>query len=310
MYRPKHIAEYAALRFVSNLVNVLPLNAALGLGSAFAPVGFRFDRDRRLRAMERIAQVFAELSDADVARIAKASFRDLVWHTIEILRTPKVTRKWTEENAILKQDDRDRLDGALALDKGVILAVPHLANWDLAGVALQQLGYPMTFIYRNQKNPLFNRHLNKMRKHLGSELIERDDPMLFRKTIRSLKKGNIIAILVDLRARQNDLKVPFLGHTADLARGLGLMSHVSGCPVVPTYVTRPEGGGLRWHFKEAIMPDSDRDRNDDAARILRETLPPLEAAIRAHPEQYFWFNKRWVLEPMEATGALRSECGR
>jgi len=26
----------------------------------------------------------------------------------------------------------------------------------------------------------------------------------------------------------------------------------------------------------------------------------LDAAIRAHPEQYFWFNKRWVLEPLPA----------
>jgi len=25
----------------------------------------------------------------------------------------------------------------------------------------------------------------------------------------------------------------------------------------------------------------------------------LESAIREHPEQYFWFNKRWVLDPLD-----------
>ena len=299
MYRPKHLAEFAALKFVSNLVNVLPQNAALGLGSAFAPVGFRIGRDRRLAAQRRIGQVFSDLSDVDVTRIARQAYRDLVWHLIEVLRTPKVTRDWVVKNTVLEQGDRDRLDRALSMKKGAILAVPHLANWDLAGIALQQLGYPMTFIYRNQKNPLFNRHLNQMRQHIGSELIERDDPMLFRKVIRSLRRGNVIGILVDLRARQNDLKLPFLGHTADLARGLGLMSHVSECPVLPTFITRSADSRLRWHFKEAIMPDGDMERNDDAERIMREILPPLEAAIRANPEQYFWFNKRWVLEPIE-----------
>ncbi|WP_372895709.1 lysophospholipid acyltransferase family protein [Stieleria sp.] len=310
MYRPRHLAEFAALKSLSNLVNVLPQSAALKLGSVVASVGFQIGRNRRLTAEQRIRQVFRDLSEVDATRIARQSYRDLVWHLIEILRTPKVTRNWVEQNTLIGQDDRRRLDGAVAFDRGCILAVPHLANWDLAGIALEQLGYPMTFIYRNQKNPLFNRHLNAMRRYIGSETIERDDPMLFRKTIRSLRKGNIIAILVDLRSRQNDLKVPFLGHTADLARGLGLMAHVAGCPVLPAYTTRPAGGRLQLHFKESITPNRKIDRNDDAERILRATIPPLEAAIRANPEQYFWFNKRWVLEPIDGQSADGITVGR
>ena len=300
MYRTKHLAEYAALKFVSNVVNVLPQNAAIRLGSAFAPIGFRFNRHRRIRAQERIGQVFGdEYSKDDIARIAQDSYRDLVWHTIEILRARNVSQKWVQRNGTLNQDDRRRLDDALLLGKGLILAVPHLANWDLAGVMLQQLGYRMTFIVRRQKNPLFDRHLNEMRRYLGSEVIERDDPMLVRKVIRSLQNGSIIAMLIDLRARQMDLQVPFLGHTANLARGLGLVSHLASCPVIPSFVTRPKGGRLNLHCADVILPDKSLSRNEDAERIMRAALPPLEAAILAHPDQYFWFNKRWVLEPVE-----------
>ncbi len=299
MHRPKHIAEYLLIRAASATVNLLPQSAALGLGSMISPIAFRLLRSRRIEGKRRIRQVLGdELTEAEVSRIASRSFRDLVWHTIEILRTPKLTPQWVEKYAVIEQDDRDHLNDAMAMGKGVIIAVPHLANWDLAGVGLQQLGYPMTFIVRQQKNPLFDKHLNDMREHLGSEVIERDDPMLVRKVIRSLKAGNVIAILVDLRARQPDLKLPFLSHTADLGRGVGLMSYLAKCPVLPAYATRLPGGRHQWHFKDAILPDPDANRNEDAERILRQALPPLEAAIRTHPEQYFWFNKRWVLEPI------------
>ena len=79
-------------------------------------------------------------------------------------------------------------------------------------------------------------------------------------------------------------------------RGVGVISYLAGCPVVPAYACRLEEGCHQFEFKEAILPDSDSNRNEDAERILRESLVPLESAIRDHPEQYFWFNKKWVLD--------------
>lgn len=299
MHRPKHIAEYLLIRCVSATVNVLPARIALGLGSLFAATVFPFLKSTRKEGERRIRQVMGdELSDSEVSRIAREAFRELVWHTIEVLRTPKLTRPWVEKNCVFSAEDKGRLDEALAMNRGVIIAVAHVGNWDLAGIGLQQLGYPVNFIFREQKNPLFDKHLSKMREHLGSEAFERDDPMLVRKVIRSLRAGNVIAILVDLRARQPDLKLPFLGHPADLGRGLGLMAHLAKCPVAPGLVSRTADGKHLWRIAPVIHPDPSLDRNEDAERIMREALVPLEEVIRENPSQYFWFNKRWVLEPI------------
>lgn len=299
MHRPKHLVEYAALRVIGATSNALPQAAALSLGRVYASIGCRVLRKMRLSAEDRIRQVFGEEMRADeVRKVATKAFHDLTFHLIEILRTPQVTPDWVEENAFIEPEDRRRFENALAHRKGVIIAVPHLANWDLAGVGLQQLGYPMTFIVRKQKNPLFDDYLNQLRGHLGSTVIERDDPMLLRKVLRALKKGSVVAVLVDLRSKQPDLKLPFLGQDADLSRGVGVMSHLAGCPVVPAYATRAPDGRHQWHFEDSVMPDRKANRNEDSERILREVLPPIEAAIRSRPEQYFWFNKRWVLEPI------------
>lgn len=301
MHRAKHITEYAALRVLGGTSNLVPERVALAMGSIYASIGFQLFRRKRHAAQQRIRQVFGDqFSDEEVTHIARAAFRDLVWHSIEVLRTPKMTREWVQRNAIIDPIDRRRFDESIAMGRGVIIAVPHLANWDLAGVGLQRLGYPMTFIVRKQKNPLFDQYLNQMRSHLGSDVIERDDPVLIRKVIRALKQGRVVAILIDLRSRHQDLQLPFLGQTADLSRGLGLMSHLANCPVVPAYAKRTDDGRHQWHFKDAVMPDRAADRNQDAARIVRDSLPPLEHAIRSAPEQYFWFNKRWVLERIAA----------
>lgn len=304
MYRPKHLAEYAALRIVGGTSNALPQPAALGLGSLYAWASLRLMPAKRKRARRRVQQVLGDqLSTQEVDQVVEGAFRDLVWHTIEVLRTRKVSRDWIEKNTVFDSSDIAKLDDALGLNRGVIIAVPHLANWDLAGIGMEQLGYPMTFIMRRQNNPLLDQYLNRLRQQVGSDVIERDDPMLLRKAIRALKAGRVIAILVDLRARQPDLQVPFLGSIADLSRGVGIMSHMANSPVLPAFTTRLPDGRHQWHFRDAVMPDRTVPRNDDAERIVKEILPPLESAIRSWPDQYFWFNKRWVLERLPNAGA-------
>lgn len=300
MHRPKHIVEYLLIRAFAGVVNRLPQKLALGLGSGCAAVGFHLWRSKRREAQRRIRQVLGpDVPESEIDRVAAGAFRELLWHTIEVFRTPKVTLQWVHQHVTFAEADRLRLDQSLQHGRGVIVAVSHLGNWDIAGIGLQRLGYPMTFIMKCQKNPLFDRFLNQMREHLGSEVLERDDPMLLRKVIRSLRRGNVVAILVDLRARSRDLQLPFLGHTADLMRGVGLMSHLAECPIIPARVIRLPEGRHEWRCGEPILPDPQADRNADAERIVRQSLPPLEAAILAHPDQYFWLNKKWVLDRLE-----------
>jgi len=35
--------------------------------------------------------------------------------------------------------------------------------------------------------------------------------------------------------------------------------------------------------------------------MMQKLVSIFDAEIRANPEQYFWFNKRWVLDPIKRT---------
>jgi hypothetical protein len=121
---------------------------------------------------------------------------------------------------------------ALPTGQGAIFVVPHTGNWDLAGVAGQQMGLPIFFLVGHQKNPLVDAWLNRMRSIQGSETIARDSGAL-KKVIRNLRDGKVLAFMTDLRSRTPAMRVRFLGHEANVVAGMGLFARQAGVPVTP-----------------------------------------------------------------------------
>ena len=37
---------------------------------------------------------------------------------------------------------------------------------------------------------------------------------------------------------------------------------------------------------------------EDFLRMTREVMALFDQAVREHPDQYLWYNKRWVLDPV------------
>ena len=50
-----------------------------------------------------------------------------------------------------------------------------------------------------------------------------------------------------------------------------------------------------WHKTGRIEPDMTLNEAEDRRRIMQYVMDRFDESVRAHPENYFWFNKRWVL---------------
>jgi D-glycero-D-manno-heptose 1,7-bisphosphate phosphatase len=97
--------------------------------------------------------------------------------------------------------------------------------------------------------------------------------------------------------------VPFLGGTANLARGMGLLACQTGAPILPLVMRRVSWRRFEIEFFPVLRADAKAPRDAEEARLTRETLALFDAAIRADPGQWFWYNKRWVLDPVEGADA-------
>lgn len=297
-YRIQHILEYGALRTVTALINALPLRVALGLAAGVARVAGLLARKNLRRAEARVAEVFGGKFSADERRrIVRRAWRTLFFNAVEILRFPQAT----PANLLCRvaYDDPAGLLQHVRAGHGAIIAVAHLGNWDLAGIASQFSGMQIFFLARRQKNPLLDAYLNRMRGATGVETVL-NDPAALRGVVRKLQENKVLAMLPDVRVKRAALAVDFLGGSANIGRGLAVFARSAKVPIFPCGVWRTDWTHHHLTSTVAIRPDFNVEAEADERRMTREVMAHLSAQICAHPEQYFWFNKRWVLEPMSA----------
>lgn len=296
---PKQIAEYLLLRGAGCLLRRLPYRLALLLGWLIAGLLFHLVRFRRREAERRIRTVFNNtLSKRRVRKIAWRSLRNLCFSVVEMVRLDKLTKAKVETmEGYRPMAQMWREHQTKNPEQGAILATIHMGNWEQCGIATHLLEIPVFFIVRRQKNPLTNAHMKKMRETTGIEIIMNDSRVL-RGILRRLHKGQVLAILPDVRARTQALSIDFLGGKANLGKGMAMFARQTGTPIYPTLVKRQGWTKHTCRLLDPITPDPSLGKEEDWQRMTQQVMDIFTNEIKSDPEQYFWYNKRWVLDPI------------
>ncbi|MDF3129174.1 lysophospholipid acyltransferase family protein [Kiritimatiellaeota bacterium B1221] len=291
----KHLVEYAILRTFVSLIQRLPQSWAyafmervtLGIHSIF---GWR-----KQSTIDRISTVCARETPEKQTWIRKEAVRNLGRNLTELIRN----RKMDDVEIEGMEETFRAFDEARKKEKGILLVIVHSGNWDLAGVRTVQEGFPMCFIARQQKNSLTYQMLVDVREQNGGTVVDRDDPKLIRKLITFLADNGIVAVLIDIRARQAGDQFEYLGQEAWLANGLGLLAAKSKAEVVPVFLGRRGRDRHVWKPLPARRFGEEKPSKEERNALLQSCLDDLGAEVLKNPESYFWFNKRWVLEKFE-----------
>lgn len=297
MYRPKHIVEYLLLRGVAAAVSLLPYRGALLVGWALAGLTHYGCRFRAREARRRIREVFgAALSDRAVARIAWLSWRNFVFAGVETLRLPRLRLRWGRRVADCAEMV-DTLKRHAATGQGAIVPTLHMGGWELGGALLAAHGVPLFFIFAEQKNPLFNRFLLALRTSRGADFIPRGSGTM-KAVLRKLKSGGMLGMPVDVRAPVESVPVRFLGKQANVGAGMAAFARHAGVPVLPCLFTRVGWARHNWRIFDPVFPDPDVEKQADIRRMTQAVFDLFEPVIREQPDQWFWYNKRWLLDPL------------
>lgn len=301
-YRLKHLIEYGALRAVTGLINALPYRAALAVGWGIAWLAFHLLGSRRREAKRRIREVFGEThhTPREVHRIAWLSLRNFIFTAVDIMRTPFITQEALDRISDYSQA-LQVLQKHHATGKGGVFALPHMGAWELPGRAGILRKIPFFSVAGKQRNPLFDLYLNSTRERSGMPILMRGASTL-RDIIRRLKAGQMMAILPDVRMRTEAVKVSFLGKEANIGAGMALFARHAGVPVFPCIVMREGWTRHVAHIYSPIYGDPEAEKESDVKRMTQAVMDIITAAIREHPEQWFWYNRRWVLEPVGDQG--------
>ena len=287
--------EYFTLRFFCAVVNAIPYPLAMSLARGLAWTAFSVFGFKRRRTLERIRGVFPEKSAREAKAIAVRSLQNILQTAVEMMRAPKLDRKWMDRYVKDGQLYKDKLQAYVDEGKGVVIMVPHSGNWYMAAWSMAKYGLPLFAIAARQRNPKLNAWMS--RQYGDIEVLDRDCRDTLSQIRAKLSAGRAFAILPDLRVWDKDVEADFLGGRANVSRSGAAFAVKCGCPIVVAIMTR-QGGRHVFNHIATLRPDPDAaDRKEEARRLTRETLKLLSDEIMKSPGDWYWFNKRWILEP-------------
>jgi KDO2-lipid IV(A) lauroyltransferase len=152
-------------------------------------------------------------------------------------------------------------------------------------------GYRLKVIAKPLHNPLVEKELTATRRAVGFDILYTREGM--KPGLRHLREGGALAILGDQDARRQGIAVPFFGQPASTALGPAVFAWLARVPIVPVFSYRVGPMRHRFRFFPAIEVSREQNREEALAQATRAHVRLLEEFIREHPEDYFWFHRRW-----------------
>ena len=288
--------EYGALRAVCALVNAIPYPLAMAFARGLGRFLFSVILFKRTRTLKRIRSVFPQKSARETRAIALGSIQNILMNAVEMMRASRLDRAWMDRHVVDGQVYKDRLQALVDEGKGVVIMVPHSGNWYMAAWSMAKYGLPLFAIAARQRNPKLNAWMN--RQYGEIEVLDRDCRGTLMQIREKLSEGRAFAILPDLRVRERDVEADFLGGKANVSRAGASFAVKCGCPIVVAVMSR-RGGKHVFNHLATLRPDPKaQDERAEARRLTREALGLLSAEVMKRPQDWFWYNKRWILEPV------------
>jgi KDO2-lipid IV(A) lauroyltransferase len=186
--------------------------------------------------------------------------------------------------------NRNILDAALKLNKGVVFVSGHFGAWEILSAWLSSNGYPITAVAAKQKNRGSNQFFIEHRGQFGMKHVYRRSSL--DNMYEILEKNKILALVSDQDARKRGVFINFFNKKASTPKGAARFHLNYGSPIIFTLCYLDNTGKHTIDFIPINI-----HKNDTIEIITQKYTSILEAFIRKYPEQYFWFHRRWKTQP-------------
>ena len=183
------------------VLGLLPLSWLRGLGYMLGTLVSALPIRETRVTRQNIALCMPELNRAQAAALARTSLQHLLMSVCELPKIwsspyPKLAR------LIRAVKGEETLNNALALGRGVIIAVPHLGAWELLNLYLAE-HTELAVLYRAPRHAWVELLLNAARGRTRAVPV-RAEPAAVRGLLKRLQNGGVLGILPDQQPKQGE----------------------------------------------------------------------------------------------------------
>ncbi|MGP4004111.1 phosphatidylinositol mannoside acyltransferase [Streptomyces sp. 8N706] len=274
-------------------VKHLPEPVAVALGQRIADTAWKRRGKGVLRLESNLARVVPDATPQRLAELSRAGMRSYMRYWMESFRLPA----WSEERIRtgLEVKDVDLLEEGLAKGRGVILALPHLANWDLAGAWVTTvLGVPFTTVAQRLKpESLYDRFV-AYREGLGMEVLPHTGGSAFGTLARRLRAGGLVCLVADRDLSASGVEVSFFGDAARMPAGPAILAQQTGALLLPVTLWYDGSSVMRGRVHPPVEVPRAGHRAEKTAVMTQALADVFASGIAEHPEDWHMLQRLWI----------------
>lgn len=286
--------DVAAAGYIAGwrLVRLLPEKAAYGLFQAIADIVSRNGKGpEQLR--KNLSRV---VGPENVTRaLIRDSMRSYMRYWCEAFRLPALSKRpGLYEKLRDNVDGIGNLDAAMASGRGVILALPHTGNWDMAGVFLVgHAGGFMTVAERLKPESLYEAFVD-FREGLGFDVVPLTGGVSPSQSLRRrLADGGVVALLSERDLTRTGVSVQFFGEEANFAAGPATLAIETGALLLAVHLWFDTDAAGKPEWKISISEPVDVTTVEETTQRLADKFAD---SIAAHPEDWHMLQPQWNVD--------------
>lgn len=199
------------------------------------------------------------------------------------------------------RNTRDRIDKHVHFDDSArdllvneawLGVTGHYGNWEILGMAMSQMGYPLMSVAAPLKNPKVDELFIKVREKTGGTILKQDGAI--RNILNGLRNGGRMAVLLDQNTlpRDRGIWVDFFDLPCPVSSAPGALALKTGVPIRFGFcVLRADGDYSA--FCPGVIPKPE----GTVEELTQELTDRMEEVIELAPENWLWMYKRWKYVP-------------
>ena len=266
---------------------------------------------RRGRAVVQLARnqrrvLGREATPAALHAVVRGAMRSYGRYWLETFQMERADLAAVAQRGLAGTHGLEHIAAARNAGRGIILALPHSGNWDVAGLSMvEMVGGITTVAERLEPESVYRRFVG-YRERLGFEVL----PLTGASTTagsasrvlrQRLQDGRMVCLLADRDLGAGGIPVTFFGEQTTMPAGPAMLAALTGAALCPVHLAYTDTGWLQHVAPPVELPG---DRLAAQVRAGTQAMADVFAErIALFPADWHMLQPLWIADRETAGGA-------